>query len=139
MIETQVRVLKAGDGLAWVESTEQNGCGACQASSSCAVSGLGRFFSHRRQPIAVAAQAAQAGQLHRLAVEEADFLKASLLAYLLPALLAVLGAVLAASAGDVAAALGMALGFGLGLLLARLLARRVASPLSLSSHQGETP
>lgn len=139
MIETKVRVLKSGDGLAWVESTEHNGCGACQAASHCAVSGLGRFLSQRRQPIAIPAEHLKPGQEMTVALEEDVFLKASLLAYLLPAALAVLGAALGATAGDPAAVAGMVIGIALGLGVARWSGRRHSPHLSLSSHQGETP
>lgn len=139
MIETQVRVLSAGQGLAWVEATEHNGCGACQAGDRCAVSGLGRFFSRRRRPIPVRAEGALPGQLRSLAVGEADFLKAGLLAYLLPAALAVLGAALGAAAGDPGAVTGMFLGLGLGLGAAHWLGPRVTPALTLSTHQGEAP
>ena len=148
MIETKVRVLKAGQGLAWVETTEQNGCGACQAKSACAISGLGRFFSNRRRPVPVCADDARPGQQYTVAVREADFLKAGLVAYLVPSLLAVLGAAMAAAGGlgDAWSVMGMALGFLLGMLLAGALSTRMAPPIalhaspeSIPSNQGETP
>jgi len=148
MIETEVRVIRVGQGLAWVEATEQNGCGACQAKSACAMSGLGRFFSSRRQPIPVRADDALPGRQYTVAMGEADFLKVGLVAYLIPSLLAVLGAAMASAngLGDAWSAIGMALGFLLGLLLAGLLSARLAppmalgaTPVSLPSNQGETP
>lgn len=156
MIETHVRVLRADDGMAWVEPTEHNGCDACQAKSACAVSGLGRLFSNRRRPIPVRAHQARTGQQYTVAMSEADFLKVGLVAYLIPALLAVLGAAVAAAngMGDAWAVIGMALGFLLGMLLATVLSGRLAAPMALHagpehlpdpipepipSHQGETP
>lgn len=133
MIETKVRVLSTGRGMAWVEATEQNGCGACQAKSACAISGLGRFFSSRRQPIPVCADGAQAGREYTVAIEESDFLKAGLVAYLIPSLLAVLGAVIASAnhMGDAWAVVGMALGFLVGMLLATLLSGGLAAPIAM--------
>lgn len=152
MIETRVRVLHASRDIAWVEPTEQSGCGACQAKSACAVSGLGRFFSSRRQPIPVSSNDARPGQQYTVAVQESDFLKAGLVAYLIPSVLAVVGAGIASSAGlgDAWSVIGMALGFLLGLLLASLLSGRLAPPIamyaspqliseSIPSNQGETP
>jgi sigma-E factor negative regulatory protein RseC len=134
--------------MAWVEATEQNGCGACQAKSACALSGplsgLSRFFSSRRQPIPVRADAAVPGQECTVVMDEADFLKVGLLAYLIPTLLAVAGASGATwtGAGDVGAVLGLLLGFAAGLLLAARLActpPMTVRPDPLSSPQGDTP
>lgn len=135
MIETKVRVLSAGQGLAWVEATEQNGCGACQAKSACAISGLGRFFSSRRQPIPVCADDALPGQEYTMAMQESDFLKAGLVAYLVPSLLAVLGAGIASAAGlgDAWSVVGMALGFLLGMLFATVLSTLVVPPMRVLS------
>ncbi len=126
MIETRVRVVSTSAGTAWVEATESGGCGACQSKSSCGVSGLGRFFSNKRRPVAVACDsAAKPGQELLLAVEEGEMLRAGLLAYLLPALLAVFGASLGDHfwRGDVAGVLGALAGFALGLACARLFSR----------------
>lgn len=148
MIETKVRVLSASQGMAWVEATEQNGCGACQATSACAISGLGRFFSSRRQPIPVCSDGAQPGREYIVAIEESDFLKAGLVAYLIPSLLAVVGAGIASAngLGDAWSVIGMALGSLLGMLLATALSTFVAPPMrvhanteSISSNLGETP
>lgn len=147
MIEAKVRVLRAGDGTAWVEPTEHNGCGACQAKSACAVSGLARVFS-RRRPVPVCMADARPGDQLTVVMSEADFLKAGLLAYLFPSLLAVAGASSAAvsGAGDVWAVLGAALGFTAGVLLAGRLSRTLsltaASPTLTdppSLNQGELP
>ena len=139
MIEIRVRIVSTSAGTAWVEATEAGGCSACQSKSSCGVSGLGRFFSSRRQPVAVACDAdARPGQELTLAVEEGDLLRAGLLAYLLPALLAVLGASLGDHfwRGDAASALGALAGVVLGLAIARLFSRtrglRARSPNSAS-------
>jgi sigma-E factor negative regulatory protein RseC len=148
VIETKVRVLRTDQGIAWVEPTEHNGCGACQAKSACAVSGLGRLFANRRQPIAVCADDAHPGQQFTVAMREADYLKVGVVAYLMPTLLAVLGAAIASAGGmgDTGAVLGLGLGLGVGLLFARMVSTRVAPPVSLShrhatisSNQGETP
>lgn len=156
MIETKVRVLQAGDGMAWVEPTEQNGCGACQAKSTCAISGLGKFFSNRRQPIQVRADDAHTGQQFTVAMQESDFLKVGLVTYLIPSLLAVVGASIASAngMGDAWSAIGMALGFLVGLLPASLLSTHLDPPLAMHATpepvteptskpipliQGETP
>jgi sigma-E factor negative regulatory protein RseC len=149
MIETRVRVVSARGGLAWVEATESGGCSACQSKSSCGISGLGRFLSNRRKPVAVSCGVdARPGQELTLAVEEGDLLRAGLLAYLLPAILAVLGAFLGEHFwhGDAASALAALAGVVLGLAFARLSSRDAglrarssnsSSPISLA--QGETP
>lgn len=141
MIETKVRVLSTGRGMAWVEATEQNGCGACQAKSACAISGLGRFFSSRRQPIPVCADGAQAGLEYTVAIEESDFLKAGLVAYLIPSLLAVVGAGIASAngLGDAWSVIGMALGFLLGMLFASLSSARVAPPMAMQATTESKP
>jgi len=141
MIETKVRVLHAGDGLAWVEPTEQNGCGTCQAKSSCAVSGLGKLFSSRRQPIPVCADDVRAGQQFTVSMQESDFLKAGLVAYLIPSLLAVAGAAIASAnhMGDAWSVVGMALGFLLGMMLSSVLSGRVAPPISLQARSESAP
>jgi sigma-E factor negative regulatory protein RseC len=149
MIETRVRIVSARAGTAWVEATESSGCGACRSKSSCGVSGLGRFFSNKRQPVAVACgDSLKPGQELVLAVDESEMLRAGLLAYLLPALLAVFGAALADHVwgGDATGVLGALAGFALGLAIARLFSRapklcarpsNSKSPILLS--QGETP
>ncbi|MEW5789007.1 MAG: SoxR reducing system RseC family protein [Pseudomonadota bacterium] len=148
MIETRVRVLSARDGNLLVEPTEAGGCTACHSRDTCGISGLGRYFSGRRQPIAIACEGhVQAGEERVLAVPEGDLLRAGLLAYLLPALLAVFGAVLGEGrfAHDAGGALGALAGAALGLLLARILSRppqlRVvqASSSIPTLNQGETP
>ena len=145
MIETRVRIVTMDYGIAWVEPTEQSGCGGCQAKSACGVSGLGKYFSRRQQPVPVFCKTpAKAGDELLVAVNESELLKAGLLVYLLPTVLAIAGASLAALKGwgDVGAVAGMALGIAAGLLLARFIGRAPylkARPLSHSIAQGETP
>ncbi len=144
MIETRVRVVSARDGLVWVEATESGGCSACQSKSTCGISGIGRFFSNRRKPVAVAwGGDMRPGQEVTLAVEESELLTAGLLAYLLPAGLAVLGAVLGDRHGhtDAAGALGALAGVVLGLILARLAGDRPRSrpPFHPSHRPKENP
>lgn len=148
MIETRVRILSAQSGTLLVEPTEAGGCTACQSRESCGISGLGRYFSGRRQPIAIACDgAARPGEERVLAVQEGDLLRAGLLAYMLPALLAVFGAVLGEGrwAGEAGGALGALAGAALGLFIARFLSRaprlRVLGEHEIHSSltQGETP
>ena len=143
MIETRVRIVAMDYGIAWVEPAEQSGCGGCHAKSSCGVSGLGKYFSRRQQPVPVLCKAsAKAGDELLVAVDETELLKAGLLVYLLPMVLAVVGAGLMSSLGDVASVIGMALGIASGLLVARFIGRTPrmqARPLSDSISQGETP
>jgi sigma-E factor negative regulatory protein RseC len=125
MIETRTRVITAAGGTAWVQTTEDSGCGGCGARSSCAVSGLSKYFARHQRSIPVACDSSvRAGDDLMVTVSESDLLKAGLMAYLLPAVLAVLGASLAAlnGLGDAGTAGGMAAGVILGLLSARLLA-----------------
>lgn len=144
MIETRVRIVAMDYGIAWVQPAEQSGCGACQAKSACGVSGLGKYFSRKQHPVPVFCKTpAKAGDELLVAVDEAELLKAGLLAYLLPTVLAIAGAGLAAGQGygDAGAVAGMALGTALGLLAARFLGRTSylqARPISHPIHQGET-
>lgn len=133
MIETRVRVIKTSGAVSFVEATEHNGCGACGHQDGCAVSGLGRFFSRKRQPIALACGDARPGQELTVSLAEADLLKVGLWAYLMPVALAVAGAALLAGQGDAAAAAGAGLGLAAGLLLAR----RFATPPRISITPGE--
>ena len=122
MISAPVRVVSSADGIAQVMPTEKSGCGACASSSSCGVSGLGKYFSHNRKAIAVQCDAnVKAGDELQLSMSEGDLLKAGLLAYLLPTVLALVGAAVAAAfgLGDIGAVLGAANGMALGFLLGR--------------------
>lgn len=128
MIETRVHVVSAADGIAWVAASQESSCGACQAQSTCGISGLGKFLSRRRHdvsiPLHISQAGAKAGDELLVCVDEAELLRAGLFAYLLPALLAVASAALADAygTGDVAAALAAVSGFIGGLAGARLLA-----------------
>lgn len=134
MIETRVRVLKTSGATSFVEATEHNGCGACASQDSCGISGLGRFFSRRRQPVALACGNVRPGQEITVAVSETDLLKVGLWAYLLPVTLAVAGASLAAPMGDLAAVLGAALGLAAGLLIARWFAGTPRISITSGEH-----
>ena len=124
MIETRVRVVYAGDGMAWVAASQESGCSACQSQSTCGISGLGKFLSRRRPDLPISQEGARAGDELLVCVDESELLRAGLFAYLLPALLAVAAAALADAYGasDLAAALAAALGFIAGLVGARFLA-----------------
>lgn len=122
MISAPVRVVSSADGIAQVLPTEKSGCGGCASSSSCGVSGLGKYFAHGRKTIAVQCDAnVRAGDELHLSMSEGDLLKAGLLAYLLPTVLALAGAGSAAAfgLGDIGAVLGAANGMALGFLLGR--------------------
>lgn len=122
MIFAPVRVVSSAEGVAQVMPTEKSGCGGCASSSSCGVSGLGKYFAHGRKTIAVQCDVnVRAGDELQLSMSEGDLLKAGLLAYLLPTMLALAGAVIAAAfgLGDIGAALGAANGMALGFLLGR--------------------
>lgn len=143
MIETRVRIVAARPGLAWVEPSEPSGCAACKVGSRCALSGLGRFFSARRAPIAIACDAARAGEERTLAVRESDLLRAAFAAYLFPIVLAIAVAAFAerAALGDIAAAAGAVAGLLSGLLIGRRLVRPpVLHPLpKRTTASGDTP
>jgi sigma-E factor negative regulatory protein RseC len=127
MIETKTRIVSIVDGTAWVKPTEDSGCGGCGSRSSCAVSGLAKYFSRHQKLVPVPCDAsARPGDELTVAVPDGDLLKAGLLAYLLPAALGVFGAALGASygLGDPGAVVGMAGGVALGLLTARLVSRK---------------
>jgi sigma-E factor negative regulatory protein RseC len=124
MIATSARVISIVDGTARVEPTAQSGCGGCKTRSSCAVSGLAKYFSNTRQTIEVQCDAqVRAGDELHMTMSEGDFLKAGVLAYLLPSLFTIAGAGFAASLEykDAGAVVGAALGFAGGLLLVRLI------------------
>ncbi|MDD5388384.1 MAG: SoxR reducing system RseC family protein [Gallionellaceae bacterium] len=128
MIEARVRVVSTAAGMAWVSSSEQSGCNACQSQSSCGISGLGKYLSRHRAAMPLQQAGARMGDELLVCVDESELLRAGLFAYLLPALLAVVGAVLADVSGaggayaDIAAALGAIAGFIAGLVAARFLA-----------------
>lgn len=122
MISAPVRVVSSAGGVAQVESTEKSGCGGCASSSSCGVSGLGKYFAHNRKTIEVQCDVnVRAGDELQLSLSEGDLLKAGLLAYLLPTVLALAGAgsAVAFGLGDIGAVLGAANGMALGFMLGR--------------------
>ncbi len=145
MIATSARVIAIANGMAQVEPTAQSGCGGCKTSSSCGVSGLGKYFSGNRKAISVACDASViAGDELHMTMSEADFLKAGLLAYLLPSLFTIAGASVAATLayGDVGAVVGAALGFASGLLLVRLInwvPRMMVRKVYGLFNEGDTP
>jgi sigma-E factor negative regulatory protein RseC len=141
MIATSARVISIVDGTASVEPTTQSGCGGCKSSSSCAVSGLGKYFSNKRQAIFVQCDASvHAGDELHMTMSEGDFLKAGALAYLLPSLFTIMGAGFAATLGfkDAGAVVGAALGFAGGLLLVRLI-NWVPRMTVSQFNEGDTP
>jgi sigma-E factor negative regulatory protein RseC len=122
MISTSARVISIVDGTAKVAPTAKSACTSCRTSSSCGISGLGKYFSGNREAISVECDASvRPGDELQVLMSETDFLKAGLLAYLMPSLLTITGAALAASFGDVGAVAGAALGFVFGMLLVRLI------------------
>ena len=123
MIETRVRVVSVGHGTAWVEPTEQSGCGGCGARKTCGVGGMSKVFRIGRAPIPVDCGDTRPGEELVVSLSESDLIKASLFAYLLPAVLAIVGAAVLADFGDGASALGTLAGGLLGLLVARFLSR----------------
>jgi sigma-E factor negative regulatory protein RseC len=145
MIKTSARVISADNGTVLVEPTTESGCGGCKTSSTCAVSGLGKYFSNNRKAIAVRCDSSvRAGDVLHLTMSEVDFLKAGILVYLLPSLLTIIGAGIAAMLdyGDVGAVAGAALGFVSGLLLVRLLAwapRMTVRQVNGLFNEGDTP
>jgi len=123
MIETRVRVVRASGGTAWVEPTEQSGCGGCRAKSTCGIGGMSKVFRIGRAPIAVDCGNTRPGEELVVSLSESDLVRASLFAYLLPAVLAIVGAAVLADFGDGISALGTVAGGLVGLVIARLLSR----------------
>ena len=144
MIETKARIVSIRDGTAWVAPSESSGCGGCGSRSSCAVSGLAKYFSRHQKLVPVPCDGnARPGEELTVTVTEGELLKAGLMAYLLPSGLAVAGASLAAAygLGNAGAVSGMAGGIAVGLLLARLLARPARLRTGNNTHsisQGDT-
>lgn len=145
MIETTARVISSGNGTALVEPTMESGCGGCKASSTCAVSGLGKYFSNNRQAISVRCDAGvRAGDQLHMAMNEGDFIKAGMLVYLLPSVFIIIGAGIAASLdfGDAGALAGAALGFVSGLLIVRFVGWKpnmIVRNQNNLFNEGETP
>lgn len=143
MIATSARVISVVNGTAQVESTAQSGCGGCKTKSSCAVSGLGKYFSNNRKAIAVSCDASiRAGDELQVTMSEVDFLKAGVLAYLLPSLFTIFGAGLAATLEykDAGAVVGAALGFASGMSLVRLINWKPRMTVSQATfNEGDTP
>lgn len=124
MISTSARVIAIANGMAQLAPTVQSGCGGCKTKSSCAVSGLGQYFSSNRQAIVVPGdETVRAGDELHMTMSEADFLKAGLLAYLLPSVFTIVGAALADNFafGDAGAVAGALSGFAGGLLLVKVI------------------
>ncbi len=135
MIETHARVLSVSGGKVWVEAASQQGCAACHSKSSCSVSGLGKYFSRNKPPVALACDLpVRPGEELVLNMTEADLLRAGLLGYVLPTVLAVAGAVAASlfKLGDAAAVASMAAGFVAGLAIARGFSRAPRIAISRS-------
>lgn len=145
MISTTARVIAIANGTAQLAPTVQSGCGGCKTSSSCAVSGLGKYFSSNRQAIAVQCEETVcAGDELHMTMSEADFLKAGLLAYLLPSLFTIIGAALADNFayGDIGAVVGAISGFVSGLLLVRFInwvPRMTVRQINGLLNEGDTP
>lgn len=144
MIETRARIVRIDGATAWVAPTEDSGCGGCGSRSSCAVSGLAKYFSHQQKLVPVPCDAgAKPGEELTVSVTEGELLKAGLMAYLLPTALGVAGAAYAAVGGygDAGSVAGMVGGVALGLLVSRLMARRarlrVGRSHTCSIYQGD--
>ena len=123
MIETTARVISIHNGTARIDPNTTSGCGGCKSRNSCGVSGLGKYFTNKRQAIEVPCDSGiNAGDELSVSMSEADLLKAGLLVYLLPAVLSLVGAGVATSMnfGDAGAVLGMCVGFIAGFMLARI-------------------
>jgi sigma-E factor negative regulatory protein RseC len=77
MIKTRARVLSVSGGKVWIEAASQQGCAACHSQSSCGVSGLGKFFSRNKPPVALACDlSVRPGEELVLDMSEADLLRA---------------------------------------------------------------
>lgn len=143
MIATSARVIAVANGNASVEPTAQSACSGCRTSSSCAVSGLGKYFSNNRQTITVRCDAeVLPGDELQVTMSEADFLKAGVLAYLLPSLFTIIGAGLAATLEykDAGTVVGALLGFVSGLLLVRLINWAPSMTVArVTFNEGDTP
>lgn len=145
MIETKTRIISISNGTAWVAPSEESGCGGCGSRSSCAVSGLARYFDRHQKLVPVPCGSnARPGEELTVTISEGELLKAGIMAYLLPAILGLAGTAVATlnGLGDNGAAGGMAAGLIAGLAIARLLTGkprlRVGHP-SNPIAQGETP
>ncbi|MGF1645024.1 MAG: SoxR reducing system RseC family protein [Thiotrichales bacterium] len=143
-VEKRVRIQHAAPGVVWVEPSNEGGCAACGVQSRCGVSALGRLFSRRRAPIALATQlTVRAGDEVVLELSENGLLHAALLAYVVPATLALGAATVASllSGDDRVAALAAVLGIGAGLGIARIFSRasfiKLRAGLDSTTH-GET-
>ncbi|UCE89435.1 MAG: SoxR reducing system RseC family protein [Pseudomonadota bacterium] len=129
MIEETAIVVRTSGEHAWVEAQRQSACDACAANKGCGSSMLSRLFGRKvaRMKTLNAAQARE-GDAVIVAMNEAAFLKGSILVSLDPLQAklgaAVLGQGLAAQL-DIASAEALAIVFGVGgFAIAGILVRR---------------
>lgn len=134
MISTRVRVLRAENGIAWVQSSAGSGCSACATRQVCGVGSLSKVFGRGLIPLP---SDARPGDEISISLDDHDLLRAGLYAYLLPTTLALVGAALLTPQSDAAALAGALAGLAAGLLIARWLPRppvlRIESPSCATS------
>ncbi len=105
MLETQAIVIRVGEGVAYVETRRQSGCGHCDSKNGCATSSIGKLFGADGARFrALNPVGAGVGDSVLIGVEDGALFKSSLAVYLVPLLLVILGAAWAGSVAPSSAA-----------------------------------
>jgi len=87
MLTEQGIVVKANDEFVWVQTQRYTSCQHCGANTSCATASLSKVLGQKASEIKVANQlGVNIGDKVTVGLEEAAFIKTSLLLYLLPLL-----------------------------------------------------
>ncbi|MCB1734573.1 MAG: SoxR reducing system RseC family protein [Gammaproteobacteria bacterium] len=126
MIEETARVVRVGDGHAWVETQRRSSCGSCASKSGCGTSALGEWFGRRTVGLQVDNTiGAKVGEQVVIGVPETLLVSGAAWIYGLPLLTLLAGAGLSAWwVGDVHNDAVTALGGIVGLVFGFVLARR---------------
>lgn len=120
MIEETAVVVAHEPGIAWVETSRRNACGACNQSADCGGALLSRLFAPGANRLALEDRLGVAiGERVVIGIPDSLLVRASLIAYLLPLLTLVLGAVLAEGwqLAEIEVALTGIAGLGVGIWL----------------------
>ncbi len=120
MIEETAVVVAHEPGIAWVETSRRNACGACSQSAGCGSALLSRLFAPGANRLALEDRLGVAiGERVVIGIPDGLLVRASLIAYLLPLLTLVMGAVLAEwwQLAEIEVALTGIAGLGVGIWL----------------------
>lgn len=85
MIETVAIVTRSDSGRVWIKAMPDRACASCAQQSGCGTASLGQWLPKREFAIACALPLTEGDQV-RVAIDEAQLLMGSLLAYGVPLL-----------------------------------------------------